>query len=610
VGNEPYDSLPYRDAATFYFQIPGRFLRKTLSGNSSHSLRFWYRELHSLINRLWFSGQTKERTFAVVLSLTLALAYLPPSGFSSPPARRAGSEAAAFGSSAAPTFDPSKPITFVWFFGYLGGHFFPADQLSLTPEDLINTASSLSTRVGGSGNLALVTAVAEPRTIPSTAYPAVTSYVASLHQYAPLVLGRLDLNRYNATSSPTVYDEMAKFVTTFNLNGVFFDHAIIYYTSVGQAAFNDMMQQLHNLYPSIYFILNDARASPLLPSSGTTWADQAYISPSVSKDSYETVNYDAIVSLNQVWNGRVLLHLDAYAKVSGQPMGVFADQSNTTEISAVQHLVNNGTVYNYRFLYPVIGGWTFVNSTYGGTLYNSLPKGNYARGTLSSFMQTMPGTSTSTTTTSTTTTTTTTATTTTITTSTSTTSTTTSTSIGGTSQLTVATQDASGATLAGYNTVLTQNGVTVGSGFTPVTFTLNNGQSYSLLVNGYGSCGFDHWLDTGSTGNPRAVSITSATSLTAVMNCSRSQLTITSQAINGTVITGYYTELHDQSSTVLATGFTPVTYTLSNGQTYLVLVAGYGSCGFDHWLDTGSTSNQRNVSITSDTQLTAVFNCG
>src|SRR5207247_9044739 len=164
---------------------------------------------------------------------------------------------------------------------------------------------------------------------------------------------------------------------------------------------------------------------------------------------------------------------------------------------------------------------------------------------------------------------------------------------GGTSQLTVATQDASGATLAGYNTVLTQNGVTVGSGFTPVTFTLNNGQSYSLLVNGYGSCGFDHWLDTGSTGNPRAVSITSATSLTAVMNCSRSQLTITSQAINGTVITGYYTELHDQSSTVLATGFTPVTYTLSNGQTYLALVAGYGSCGFVHCLDTGSPSNQR-----------------
>src|SRR2546428_7557378 len=89
-----------------------------------------------------------------------------------------------------------------------------------------------------------------------------------------------------------------------------------------------------------------------------------------------------------------------------------------------------------------------------------------------------PASSTTTTTTSTATTTTTTTATT------STTSTTTSTSIGGTSQLTVGTQDTSGATLTGYNTALSQNGVTVGSQFTPVTITLNNGQSYSLVRTG------------------------------------------------------------------------------------------------------------------------------
>src|SRR5437667_1926643 len=180
------------------------------------------------------SGRTSGKAVGVVLLLTLALPYLPPSAFSSPPLRRAGSEAAAFASSAASTFDPSKPITFVWFFGYLGGRFLPADQLNLNPEDLIDTASSLSARVAGNSNLALVTVVAEPGPIPSSLYPAVTSYVASLHQYAPLAIGRLDLNRYNVTSSPTVYDEVAKFLTTFNLDRVAFDHAISYYTSVAQ----------------------------------------------------------------------------------------------------------------------------------------------------------------------------------------------------------------------------------------------------------------------------------------------------------------------------------------------------------------------------------------
>ena len=116
-------------------------------------------------------------------------------------------------------------------------------------------------------------------------------------------------------------------------------------------------------------------------------------------------------------------------------------------------------------------------------------------------------------------------------------STTTTTSIGGTSHLSVGTQDTSGATLTGYNTVLSQNGVTVASGFTPATFTLNNGQSYSLLVNGFGSCSFDHWLDNGSTGNPRAVSVTSDTQLTAVMNCVTSTTTTSSTTTTTTSTT-------------------------------------------------------------------------
>src|SRR5439155_23361074 len=124
---------------------------------------------------------------------------------------------------------------------------------------------------------------------------------------------------------------------------------------------------------------------------------------------------------------------------------------------------------------------------------------------------------------------------------------TTTTATGGTSNLTVGTQDTSGATLTGYNTVLSQNGVTVASEFTPATFTLNNGQSYSLLVNGFGSCSFDHWLDNGSTANPRAVSVTSDTTLTAVMNCVTSTSTTTTTAT--TMITTTTTATSSTSTT-------------------------------------------------------------
>src|SRR5207245_5795251 len=111
----------------------------------------------------------------------------------------------------------------------------------------------------------------------------------------------------------------------------------------------------------------------------------------------------------------------------------------------------------------------------------------------------------------------------------------------------------SGATLTGYNTVLSQNGVTVASGFTPATFTLNNGQSYSLVVNGFGSCSFDHWLDNGSTGNPRAVSVTSDTTLTAVMNC----VTSTTTTSSTTTTTSSTTTTTSSTTTTTTTTTTP-----------------------------------------------------
>ncbi|MDE1863535.1 MAG: PQQ-dependent sugar dehydrogenase, partial [Thaumarchaeota archaeon] len=63
---------------------------------------------------------------------------------------------------------------------------------------------------------------------------------------------------------------------------------------------------------------------------------------------------------------------------------------------------------------------------------------------------------------------------------------------------------------------LMQNGQVVQSGFTPATFILNNTLTYSVGIDNYPPYAFDHWSDTGSTANPRTISISSDTQITGI----------------------------------------------------------------------------------------------
>src|SRR5574340_498538 len=69
---------------------------------------------------------------------------------------------------------------------------------------------------------------------------------------------------------------------------------------------------------------------------------------------------------------------------------------------------------------------------------------------------------------------------------------------------------------------------------------------------------------------------------------------------------GMYTELRN-SSGIVASGFSPATFVLNNGAQYTVGMGNFATDIFDHWADTGSTTNPRPISISSDTQLTAVY---
>ena len=84
------------------------------------------------------------------------------------------------------------------------------------------------------------------------------------------------------------------------------------------------------------------------------------------------------------------------------------------------------------------------------------------------------------------------------------------------------------------------------------------------------------------------------------------QLTVNTQDMSGNPIYGYYTVESSPTGQVIATGYSPATFTLNSGQSYVISVDNYGNYVFDHWLDTGSTIRDRTIS-TPTTSITAVY---
>lgn len=83
-------------------------------------------------------------------------------------------------------------------------------------------------------------------------------------------------------------------------------------------------------------------------------------------------------------------------------------------------------------------------------------------------------------------------------------------------------------------------------------------------------------------------------------------LTINTQDINGNAISGFNATF-SQNGNMVASGSTPTTFTLTNNQNYELSVNYISNYVFDHWEDTGSTSATRDISITSDTTIIAVY---
>src|SRR5690348_11027729 len=85
-----------------------------------------------------------------------------------------------------------------------------------------------------------------------------------------------------------------------------------------------------------------------------------------------------------------------------------------------------------------------------------------------------------------------------------------------------------------------------------------------------------------------------------------SMLTVNTQDLNGVAISGVYIQLYANGKQI-ASGYSPATFIVNNTQVYTVAPNNYLTYVFDHWLDTGSTTSTRDISISSDTTIIAVY---
>ncbi len=182
-------------------------------------------------------------------------------------------------------------------------------------------------------------------------------------------------------------------------------------------------------------------------------------------------------------------------------------------------------------------------------------------------------------------------------------------SVAATYKLTVTTQLKTGESLSGLYVELDQNGTKVSSGYSPAAFTLKNGAQYSVVVGNYGTYVFESWLDSGSPSNPRLVSISSDTTITAVYRDTAIALAPSrgsvgnAVSVTGTTFSPSHTITLTWDGSTLATNPSVITSNLTGGftATFQVPASTVGS----HKVTATDATNTHSALFTYDPPPTA-----
>jgi hypothetical protein len=149
------------------------------------------------------------------------------------------------------------------------------------------------------------------------------------------------------------------------------------------------------------------------------------------------------------------------------------------------------------------------------------------------------------------------------------------------------------------------NGTILATGYTPVTFNVTPGVQYTVFAADFQTTVFKYW-GSGNTNSSKTITPTQNMVLTAYYDPPAISVTVNSDFLTGVPFSGMWTELHASDGTILATGYTPVTFKVPPGVQYTVFAANFQTTVFQHW-GSGSTNSSKIITPTQDTVMTAYY---
>lgn len=157
----------------------------------------------------------------------------------------------------------------------------------------------------------------------------------------------------------------------------------------------------------------------------------------------------------------------------------------------------------------------------------------------------------------------------------------------------VTAQFSNGTASPGVYTELANSSGEVATGYTPISFPVQAGQNYSVIVSDSNNHYFNQWLGGFASrvipvqANATTVNLTAIFTSTPQPPPSTSySISVSSSDLNGTTITGYYTNVRVDGY-VIESGFTPITFTnLEPGLEYQVVAYWSGNYYFRNFQGT------------------------
>lgn len=149
--------------------------------------------------------------------------------------------------------------------------------------------------------------------------------------------------------------------------------------------------------------------------------------------------------------------------------------------------------------------------------------------------------------------------------------------------------------------VIESEGKMVKSGFTPLRFSGNPGQEYTITVAGWQYYTFNRWMD-GQTSNTYTLKYSGEQFLTAFYKYESPDkaydtLTVNTFGPKGEIVT-MWTTVKDRAGATVEEGYTPLTIPVEEGKRYTVGVADWQNQVFDHWQD-GSKNRFTEIKVSA-----------